>query len=243
MTPGNTHRIRILLVDDQQLIRGAVRILVESWSGMEVVGEASRVGEAVNIAVRRKPEIILVDLHLGHNGHRLEPLRELIAAAGESRIILLTCSRETTFNLRALRLGVVGLVQKERTASELRKAIQKVHAGEAWLDRSIAAKVIIEMARPARKNRREARGLRIFSLTDREREIATLLCEGLKNRDIGRRLFICEATVRHHLSSIFQKLGVSNRFELIALLYRTRFIDVPPPELPEDDQVVEVADF
>ena len=85
--------------------------------------------------------------------------------------------------------------------------------------------------------------MRILSLTDREREIAIHLCEGLKNRDIGGRLFICEATVRHHLSSIFQKLGVSNRFELIALLYRTRFIDLTPSVSPGDTRVAELADF
>ena len=117
-----------MLVDDQQLIRGAVRTLVESWSGMEVVGEASRVADAVGIAIRKKPEIILVDLHLSYNGHRLESLKELIVASGEGRIILLTCSQEATFNLTALRFGVVGLVQKERAAPELRKAIQKVHS-------------------------------------------------------------------------------------------------------------------
>ncbi len=125
---------------------------------------------------------------------------------------------------RVVRLGAVGLVHKNRATDELRRALEKVHAGEAWLDRTLTANVIVGIARAGGLHKLDSEPERIASLTQRQSEIASLVCNGLKNREIAERLYISETTVRHHLTSIFNKLEVSSRFKLISLLYRNRLV-------------------
>jgi DNA-binding NarL/FixJ family response regulator len=121
----------------------------------------------------------------------------------------------------------MGLVLKEKPGDVLLKAIERVHAGEIWIDRTVIASVITEMTRHSNGEEQDSEEYKINSLTAREREVVTLVGEGLKNRDIAARLFISETTVRHHLTSIFDKLGVSDRFELAIYAYRHGLARVP----------------
>jgi len=219
--------IRVLLIDDHVLVREALSVLLQVRAGLKVVGEARSPSEALSIAAREKPNIILLALNLDQSDGGLNLLPELLSAAGsQARILLLTDGRDSTTHCQAARLGAMGIVLKRETSNDLLKAISKVHAGEVWLNRSLTASLITSIARndeQTKKAQSEAAPLEL--LTDREREVATLAGEGLRSKEIGKRLFISEITVRHHLTSIFGKLDVSNRLGLILFLYRHKLVN------------------
>lgn len=197
-------------------------MLLESHPGLIVIGEAGARADALAIASREKPDIILLDLDFDHNGNGLDLMPELRSVADDARVLLLTGVRDSEVLQRAVRIGVMGLVLKEKAPDELFKAIEKVYAGEAWLDRSLTARVLSKIVRSNDTKKIEPETDKIALLTEREREVVTLVSEGLKNKGIAERLFISETTVRHHLTSIFSKLEVSNRFELIILLHQQK---------------------
>lgn len=219
--------IRILLVHDQAVIRAGLHALIESWPGLAVVSEAGTCPEAVAMVGSEQPDIILLDLDFGGSGNGVNVLSELSGVVSDSRVIVLTDGRDPEVRVTAVRLGATGVISKHKTAADLRKAIEKVHQGEAWLDRSLTADIIAEMSRRRGPDKPDPEVKRIESLTDRERQVAVLVCEGLQNKEIAERLFISDTTVRHHLTSIFSKLELTNRFELVIFLYRHKIVQPP----------------
>jgi two-component system, NarL family, nitrate/nitrite response regulator NarL len=213
---GHAKQIRVLLVDDHLVVRAGLRMVLQSRAEMEIVGEAGNREDALKIATGEHPDIILLDLDLGGESG-LDTISELIAASPRSRVIILTGLRDREAYRQAIMRGAMGVVPKEKAAQTLIEAIERVHGGEAWLDPSTMAGVLSEMTR-ARQADPEAE--KIGSLTNREREVVSLIGEGLKNKDIADRLFISETTVRHHLTSIFGKLDVSDRVELLIYAFR-----------------------
>jgi two-component system, NarL family, nitrate/nitrite response regulator NarL len=227
MSFGVTMPIRVLLVDHQAIFRVALRTLIETWPRFSVVGEAGNPVDALEITAREQPAIILLDLDLGSAGNGLDCIPDLLSTSGEGRIIILTGVRDAEAYHRAMHLGAMGLVLKEQTPEELRRAILKVHAGELWVDRKLATSIITRISRPSQTDNTEDIDLgKIASLTEREREVIDLVCEGLKNKEIADRLFISLTTVRHHLTSIFAKLQVASRFELIIFAYRHKLVNL-----------------
>jgi len=218
--------IRILLVDDHVIVRAGLRMLIENHKGMVVVGEAGTRIDALAIAAREQPQVILLDLDMG-NESGLDFLRELLDAAAEARVVMLTGVRDPEAHRRAVHLGAMGLVLKDKAAEVLIKAIEKVHAGEVWLDRSLTASVLSERSQADIGRKSDPEAGKIGSLTSREREIVGLVCEGLKNKQIADRLFISEATVRNHITSILSKLELSDRFELALYAYRQHLAKPP----------------
>ena len=226
MSESNKEPIRILLVDDHVIVRAGLRMLIENHKGMVVVGEAGNRTDALSIAARDKPTIILLDLDMGKESG-LDFLRELLDSSSGARVVMLTGVRDPDAHRRAVHLGAMGLVLKDKAAEVLIKAIEKVHAGEVWLDRSLTASVLSEMSNASQRRKEDPEADKIRALTSREREIVGLVCEGLKNRQIGDRLFISEATVRNHLTSILSKLELSDRFELALYAYRQHLAKPP----------------
>ena len=218
-TPAHTGVIHILLVDDHTIVRSGLRMLIGSEPGLEVVGEADGRVSALDSAARLQPDITLLDLDLGGESS-LDFLPDLLATTSQGRVILLTGTRNPDEHVRAVRLGAMGVVLKEQAADVLVRAIQKVHAGEAWLDPTLTARLLTAMAPGRGAKHVDPEAAKIAALTDREREVIALICEGLQNKTIGQRLFISETTVRHHLTSIFSKLGLENRLELVIYAYR-----------------------
>jgi two-component system nitrate/nitrite response regulator NarL len=211
--------IHILLIDDHAVVRSGLKMIIESKPGLKVVGEASNRADALAIAAREQPDIILLDLDLnGVSG--LDFLAELFTTTRDARVIILTGVYDPDAHRRAMHLGAMGLVLKEKAAEVVIKAIEKVHAGEVWFDRVMMGHMISQLSRAALTPKSKPEAQRIASLTEREREITALIGEGLKNKLIANRLFISETTVRHHLTSVFDKLGVSDRLELIIYAYR-----------------------
>ena len=212
MPSPTTTRIRILLVDDHELVRTGLRIALERHPQLAVVGEAANRANALVIAARERPDIILLDL-----------------AAKGGRAILVTGVRAPEEHYRAVQLGAMGLVRKEQAAEVLVQAIEKVHAGEVWLEASMVARVLAEISgqRSAVAQPVDPEAAKIARLTAREREVIGLIGEGLYNKQIAERLSISPATVSHHLTSIFDKLGVGNRFDLVIYAYRHGLAESP----------------
>ena len=211
--------ISIILIDDHPIVRSGLRMLINSQPEMRVVGEAGERAAALAVVGREQPDVILLDLDLG-GASGLDLLPELLAAADQARIVILTGTIDAEAHARAMHLGAMGIVLKEHGLETLVKAIRKVHAGEVWLDRAMLANVFGQKFPAVETRKADPEADKIATLTKREREIISLIGEGLKNKQIADRLFISEGTVRNHLTSIFGKLEVTDRFELILYAYR-----------------------
>lgn len=211
-TDKSSAPIRILIVDDHLVVRAGLHMLIENHPGMTVVAMASNRAEAMELAAKDSPNLILLDLDL-RGESALTFLTQLRETTPNAQILVLTGLRDADAHRQAVQLGAMGVVLKEHAPDVLIKAIEKVHAGEIWLDRPTMGRMLREMSGSEKEVDPEL--TKIESLTQREREVVALIAEGLKNRQIGERLFISETTVTHHLSSIYSKLGVSDRLELV----------------------------
>jgi two-component system nitrate/nitrite response regulator NarL len=214
------HPIRVLLVDTQELFRVAVRLLIESWGTMKVVGDTGNQAEALSLAERENPHIILVEIDFkGDVNGGLAFLPKLLSLS-KSRVIVMTHLQDVELHHRAIHYGARGLVLKDHSPEQLRNAILRVNDGEAWLDNKLTTSIITKMAQANRLTRDGKESVGIASLSPRESELARLVGNGWSNREVAGRLYISETTVRHHLTSIFRKLHLTNRLELIIYLLR-----------------------
>jgi two-component system, NarL family, nitrate/nitrite response regulator NarL len=219
----STRPINIMIVDDHVVIRSGLRMLIEHDQRMKVVAQAGNRIEALERAMTDRPDVIILDLVLGDDDG-LSFLPELCQASPNSRVLVLTGVQNPDAHRRAIRRGAMGIVLKEHAADQLLKAILKVNEGEVWIERSMMGSMIQELNKPPLV---DPEVTKIESLTDREREVIALIGEGLKNKQVGERLFISETTVTHHLSSVFSKLEVSDRLELIIYAFRHGLAKMP----------------
>jgi two-component system, NarL family, nitrate/nitrite response regulator NarL len=218
-----TPTIKVLIVDDHAVVRAGLRMLIDQDGDMKVTGVAGNRSEALAAASSEPPDIIILDIVLGDDDG-LSFLSELREVAGGARVLVLTGLRSLESQRKAMRAGAMGIVLKEHAAEVLIKAIKKVHEGEVWLDRLTMGSVLQDFTETKRP---EPEKEKIATLTQREREVIGLVGEGLKNKQIASRLFISETTVTHHLSSIFSKLEVSDRLELIIYAFRHGLAKMP----------------
>jgi two-component system, NarL family, nitrate/nitrite response regulator NarL len=218
-------RIRIMIIDDHAVIRAGLRMLIEQDQTMSVVAMAGNRADSLLMAEKEQPDIILFDLMLGDEDG-LEFLPALCDISPLSRVLVLTGVQTAESHRIAIRRGAMGIVLKQQAADLLLKAIRKVHAGEVWIDRSMMGSVLDDV-RTERQQGTNTEATKIASLTPREREVVALVSEGLKNKLIGERLYISETTVTHHLSSVFSKLEVSDRLELIIYAFRHGLAKMP----------------
>lgn len=216
--------IKVLLIGGHSVIRSGLQMLIASHPGLTVIGEAGDHGGLFGAAFQRA-DIIVLDLDDGDGG--TDSLSELLRRADGARVLILTSGRSLEMCMEAIRLGVRGLVLKSKPADHLIKAIEKVHAGEVWLDGSMMASLLGEMLHTKAPQKADPDAHKIASLTEREREVIALVAEGLKNKYVADRLFISETTVRHHLTSIFYKLAVSDRLELVIYCYKRGLVKLP----------------
>lgn len=228
MPETNRKTIRVFIIDDHAIVRSGLRMLVESHANTTVVGEAGNSAETFKFFSENDADIILLDIDLGVESG-LSFLPRLLETAEPAKVLVLTGIRDQETHQKAVALGALGLVLKDQACDTLINAIEKVYSGEAWLDPSLVAAAITQLARTAEcKNKNpDPEALKIASLTEREREVVALIGEGLSNKLIGDRLFISEKTVRHHLTSIFDKLGLSDRFELAIYAFRHGLAQLP----------------
>jgi len=214
--------VRILLVDDHAMFREGVKLLLQRDARLEVIGEAGDPAKALELTARERPDIVLLDIDLaGHDG--LDMIESLQASSPASDIIVLTGIRDEGLQARALRSGAKGFVQKDQNGDLVLRAIQKVHDGEIWFDRSTIGAAVTRLIEGDGDEQAQPLG----TLTARERDITRLVGEGLKNDAIAQRLFISEKTVRNHLTVIFDKVGVRDRLHLAIYAYRRGLAKLP----------------
>ena len=216
--------IRIFLVSNYSILRDALRILLHTESHLRVIGEGSSLLDASELTNGEKPDVILVDLP---DCDQSESLALLSNSSDKTPIIVLTSSKDTDVYQKCLQVSIRGLVPKQKSASVLFKAIEKVHAGEYWIERSIMGQTIKNLVEQRNFKASDVRQLEAKTLSDRERQVVGLICRGLKNKDIADSLFITETTVRHHLTSIFEKLGTKNRLELVVYAFKNSLEELP----------------
>ncbi len=211
--------IRIVIADSHKVLREGVRRLLSAERGLQVIGEAADPDAMVKMVEYHQPEVVLLSASLGGESE-IDMLRRLEASKCVSRVIVMTQSTQREDHVRAIRFGASGIMTHDTSSDMLAKGIRKVCEGELWVDRRAAAEAMRQMiaARTAAPAPRVGPGQRgTASLSKREREVAALVAQGFKNKDIAERLFISEQTVKNHMHNIFEKLGVTDRLELALL--------------------------
>lgn len=215
MSQPSQNPIRILLIDDHQsFLWGMIKLIESDSPNMKVMGTASDIAEALAILEREQPDVILLDIDLsGVNSLDSMPL---LRTATSATVLILTGVRDTETHERAVLAGARGVVQKEAPAEMILKAIKKVHEGEIWLDRATTGRVFSKLLDHS-NNQTTPEAIKIASLTTREREIIDVMVKQGRstNKQIATHLNMSEHTLRNHLSSIYSKLEVENRLELV----------------------------
>ncbi len=217
--------IRIVLIEPYTLVREGLVALLKQETTFRIVGEADSIPDALALIAREQPDIVLFE-PAGLEQDRYELIDQMRAAAPGARLIMVTYLSDAAVQ-QAVQRGVTGIVLKTQTAKTLIKAIARVYSGEAWLDRSMMANVITRFARDQDAARDDPEKMRIALLSSKEIEIVRLIARGLKNKVIAKQMCISEHTVRHHLTSIFSKLQVNDRLELMIFAYRHGLGDLP----------------
>jgi two-component system, NarL family, response regulator DegU len=240
---------RILIIEDQEIVSEGLRLLLDQQSGFRVVGIASNCKVAIAIAKQEQPDLALLDINLGDD-HGLNCLEELLSISPKTKVLVLTGEHDSDIHYSAISKGAVGIVRKNESYDKLIQAVRNVRAGEVWISGKLMARVLadLRMAQSELKSvrredspspsnnghlpstsppvfttspqRDEYEVAKLSRLTEREKEVIQLIGLGLRNQQIADRLFISVITVRHHLSSIFNKLDVGDRFELAIYAYR-----------------------
>jgi DNA-binding NarL/FixJ family response regulator len=212
--------IRVLVADDQSMVRAGFRMLLAGEEDIEVVAEASNGKEAVEKAARFDPTVVLMDIRMPELDG-LEATRRILAADPEARVLVLTTFDLDEYVYEALRAGASGFVLKDDPPEQLIAAVRTVAAGDALLSPAITKRVIGQFARLPRP----APPPELEDLSGREREVFRLIALGLSNAEIGRELFIGETTVKTHVTHILSKLGLHDRVQAVVLAYQTGAVD------------------
>jgi DNA-binding NarL/FixJ family response regulator len=207
--------IRVVLADDHPIVRDGLRKLLTLEDDIEVVGEAWDGREVLQVVQDTQPDIVILDLRMPHMDG-LAALQALQQIEKKTKVIVLTASEDKNEFVQAMKLGCSGIVLKQTAPDLIVKSIRKVFAGEIWLDSHTTAAVMRQFASPADMmgGGGAAKGRERSPLSQREREIVSLVAQGYKNREMAEKMFISEQTVKNHLHNIFDKLGVSDRLEL-----------------------------
>jgi DNA-binding NarL/FixJ family response regulator len=214
--------IRVLLADDQALVRGGFRALLDSEDDIEVAGEAADGDEAVEQALALKPDVVLMDIRMpGTDG--LEATRRIGAddRLGDVKIVILTTFDLDEYVFEALRVGASGFLVKDTEPAELLQAVRVVAAGDALLSPGVTRRLVAEFAQ---RSRQPHAATELEVLTEREREIVALVGEGLSNDEIAARLVVSPATAKTHVSRAMIKLGVRDRAQLVVVAYQTGLV-------------------
>ena len=219
--------IRVLVADDQSMVRSGFRMLLSGEKDIDVVAEASNGLEAVEKADRFHPDVILMDIRMPELDG-LEATRRIVAADKGARILVLTTFDLDEYVYEALRAGASGFVLKDDPAEQLLAAVRVVAAGDALLSPTVTKRVIRQFTRTPRPTPPKA----LDDLSDREQEVFRLIARGLSNAEIGKELFISETTVKTHITHILQKLDLRDRVQAVVLAYQTGLFE-PDPQAPD----------
>lgn len=213
----STAPIRVLIADGQPIVLEGLRGVLRQHPGIQIVGEAIDGVETIDKTVSVEPDVVVMDLRLPRIDG-LTVLRSIQTRVPKAKVILFASSESKEEFVEAMKLGCRGVLLKDGPTSLIEKSIQKVYAGEIWLDSNTTAAVIRQFALPTEpfisQQINGKTGRERAQLSQREREIIILIAQGYKNKEIAEKMFITEQTVKNHLHNVFDKLGVSDRLEL-----------------------------
>ena len=219
---------RILIADDEELVRTGFRMILEAQDDFEVLGEASNGTEAVEMAQSLQPEVILMDIHMpGMDG--LEATRQIVEAekSPRSRVLILTTFDQDEYVYQALRAGASGFLLKRTPAATLVEGIRVIAGGDALLAPSVTRRLIDQFARSPEPGKPEAKALQLLS--PREREVLTLVAKGLSNGECAEQLFVSEGTVKTHVKRIYAKLDLRDRTQAVIFAYEEGMVEPKTP--------------
>ena len=219
--------IRVLIIAKYEMVQESLKLLIESNKELAVTGTypfTQNVGKAANIA-----DADVAVLYLSGDD-RVEIISDLLRKIPGIRVVVLVAGVDLDSQADALKLGAVGIVQKEQNPKLLMEAIRQTYRGETWLNQVLLNKILERGKLPSKKSLKYSFESDTESLTIRELEVIRMIGEGLKNKNIAERLLISEATVRHHLSSVYGKVGVEDRLNLIIFAYKRGLIELPESE-------------
>jgi DNA-binding NarL/FixJ family response regulator len=212
---------RVLIADDQALVRTGFRVILESEPDLEVVGEAADGREAVEAARTLRPDVMLMDIRMP-GGDGIEATRTLMRDGSTARVLILTTFDLDEYVYEALRAGASGFLLKDAGADELLHAVRVIAAGDALLSPAITRRLIADFARRPPRSERPAA---LAELTARELEVLRLLARGLSNSGIAAELVVGEATVKTHVARVFSKLDVHDRAQAVVLAYESGLVE------------------
>jgi DNA-binding NarL/FixJ family response regulator len=234
VTTAEPGRIRVLIADDQRVVRDGLSMLVSLIDGVEIVGLASDGTEAVRLAGEHRPDVILMDLRMpGLDGATATAqVRERVPG---TRVLVLTTYADEAAILSALRAGALGYLTKDASAEQIEAAVRAVHAGQTHLDPAVQARLVATVTGPGAPgpapDQTGGAGPPPAGLTAREAEVLTLLASGLSNAEIAQRLFLSNATVKTHINRIFAKTGARDRAQAVRFAYQHGLAaQAPQPE-------------
>ncbi|GAA3830329.1 response regulator transcription factor [Sphaerisporangium flaviroseum] len=222
---GRDEPIRVLIVDDHALIRRSLELALTAEPDIEVVGEASDGQEAVEIADRLLPDVVLMDVRMPRQGG-IEATKVIKASVPSARIVMLTVSDEEEDLFEAIKAGATGYLLKDVQIDEVPDAVRGVHEGQSLINPAMAAKLITEFANMSRKEAERPPQLPVPRLTEREMEVLRLVAKGMNNREIAKQLFISENTVKNHVRNILEKLQLHSRMEAVVYAVRERLLEI-----------------
>ncbi|MCC9706508.1 response regulator transcription factor [Streptomyces sp. MNU76] len=216
--------IRVLIADDQMMVREGFSVLLGAMPGIEVVGEAVNGRDAVDRVRELSPDVVLMDIRMPElNG--IEATREIVASDGGAKVLVLTTFDLDEYVYQALRAGASGFLLKDASARQLADGVRVVASGEALLAPSVTKRLITEFSKLAQAPRPSAATqLAYGELTDRETEVLVLIAQGLSNVEIAERLVVAESTIKTHVSRILVKLGLRDRTQAAVFAYEARLV-------------------
>jgi DNA-binding NarL/FixJ family response regulator len=227
---GSTGPIRVLIADDQVLLRGSLRVLVDAEPGMVTTAEAATGTEAVRLARRDPPDVVLMDVRMP-DMDGIEATRHLCGAAETAnvKVLMLTMFDLDEYVYAALRAGASGFLLKDTPPGDLLAAVRVIAAGDALLAPAVTRRLIAEFVHRPEPSRRPSRTL--DGVTEREREVLVLIARGLSNTEIAERLYLGLATVKTHVSHLLTKLAARDRAQLVIAAYESGLITAAPPPI------------
>ena len=222
--------IKLIVADDHALARGGLRAMLGAEDDLEVVGEAGDGGEAVDLALELRPDVVVMDIRMP-KVDGIEATRRLRAHNGAPNVLVLTTFDLDEYVYEALRAGAGGFMLKDAAPSQLAEAVRTVAAGESLLAPAVTRRLVEKFVR--RPPADAVREQEFADLTDRELEVLTLIARGLSNAEIGEKLFLSEATVKTHVTRILAKLGLRDRVQAVVRAYESGLVE-PGAESPAD---------
>lgn len=219
-----SNKIKVMIVGDSLIFRNGLKILLETEKKLKVVGETANVSDLAVMIRHKEPNVILID---SSALKVINPQSFFSDTCKDISSIILINSEDFGLQASYLLLGAKGVVDKEHSSTFLLKAIERVNSGELWFNRRVMEQTFRHLIKEAENAPQGLNSDKYAMLTDREKEVLVAICKGMKNKVIAETLFIAETTVRHHLTSIYEKLKVNSRLELVILAFNEELVEIP----------------